>query len=716
MQLTKEINTLRRIFLLLLVSLTIMTGSALIYIYKDTKRDQISDLSNTVHVIKSYYELSFHQWELTLLSVGNRLSEIADAEERICYANAALKIYEDQLLVFGFSDTTGRVLTYARGNAKDTLLNFKDYAATRRSFELALSKEGATVGESYYFSNDLDWILPIRVPIRNEFGDILAVSSFGVNYSTLIAELEAFGFNKSYQIHLKNLDFNTTQLFYPLDEKSYASTLGSDAINYVQLDTVGTFKGVQILSGIDPFSGDENLMASAYIEPMNHQLIVSIPKRLIYESVCNWYSVGFILYLLLLVCSFILYRYLKVSLKKSLIRLKVEQANLKSIFESTSNIIGLFDKNKKLLEYNSAFNETSKMTDDLELSKGMNIISSMKNEEAQTLFSSFMDRTLAGNKVQEEIVYPGPNGDLVFQFNYNPVYDDKKVVGFALFAEDITEIRSYQKQLEEYNKGLENKVEERTAELEEKNEELHAGYKKLQATQQQLIRAEKMASLGILAAGIGHEINNPLNFIKHGAISLKNQLSKDQNKDYSDYFQAIEEGVRRASAIVTGLSHFSRIGDAMNEHFEIHQVLDNSLILLRNRLKSKNIEIKKSYKAAKNTVLGNEGKLHQVFTNIINNAEQAIADKGEIGIYTRNESNKIIVEITDTGSGISKSVIGKIMDPFFTTKDPGEGTGLGLFVCQMIMDEHHADMQVSSRDGVGTSFVLTFDLQSDKSQ
>lgn len=709
MPLTREIRTLRRIFLLLLASLTIMAGSVFIYIFGDAKRDQVSDLTYTAKVIQSYYELSFHQWELSLLSVGNRMMEISDPAERLDYANQALEVYEKELLAFGFADTSGQVLTFTGRRLKDTLPNLRMSEDTRRSFDLTLKKRGISLGESYYFENVADWILPIRVPIRNDQDEIVAVNTSAIDYSSLIAELEAFGFDKTYQIHLKNNDFNTTQLFYPLERNAYQNVLGSDTLDYVDIDTVGVFEGLHIMVGKNPFTREDAMIVCTDIFPVNHRLIISVPGSSVYALIFERFKLGLIVYLVLLGSSFFLYRYLRKNLKTSLSKVRTEQANLKSIFESTSSVIGLFDEKKHLLEFNNAFNHYSVMTDDFPLEKNMDLLSKIKHRESAEVFSKFMDRALAGEKFQEEVSYPGPNGELTFRFTYNPVYDENEIVGFAFFAEDITEIRSYQRQLEEYNKGLEQKVLKRTQELGRKNQELEEGYEKLKTTQQQLIKAEKMASLGILSAGIGHEINNPLNFIKHGAISLKEQLqSNGETVDYDQYFKVIEEGVNRASAIVMGLSHFSRTGEAMDEECDLHQVLDNSLTLLTNRLKAKDIEIIKSYDADPCLIAGNEGKLHQVFTNIITNAEQAILQRGTIKLISRNQQDKVVVEITDTGTGMDKSVLQKITDPFFTTKSPGEGTGLGLFICQMIIDEHDAQMEVSSELGRGTTFLLSF--------
>lgn len=111
-------------------------------------------------------------------------------------------------------------------------------------------------------------------------------------------------------------------------------------------------------------------------------------------------------------------------------------------------------------------------------------------------------------------------------------------------------------------------------------------------------------------------------------------------------------------------------------------------------------------------VTGNEGKLHQVFTNIITNAEQAIETSGVIEIITKNEGNQIITNISDTGMGMTPETIQQITDPFFTTKSPGEGTGLGLFITQMIIDEHEGIMDVYSEKDEGTTFMITLKLRS----
>ncbi|WP_425391098.1 ATP-binding protein [Ekhidna sp.] len=688
--------------------MTTLAGAAFLYILDDAKKDRVNDLTNTAKVIESYYELSFHQWELSLLSLGNRFVEIKDPQERLDYANRALEVYRNELLAFGLAEPGGQVVTFTGRLVNDSLPNLSMSERTRRSFESALRNGGLTLGECYYFENVSDWILPIRVPIKNKEGEILAVNTSAIDYSTMMEELGRFVEGTQYKVHLINNEFNTTQILYPMDLRNYEGVLGSVDLIYKDLDTLEVKDDAYVTSAIDPVTGNDIICASILIDNVDHSLIISIEKSALIFEVLNRFKFVFIVYILLVLASILLYKYLKRNLEKSILNLRTERANLKSIIESTSDLIGLFDNDKNLIEFNRAFNISAKVTDGLKLYKGMDVLKAIKNSEQVESFNQLFDRALSGEKFQLEIIYPSPKGDLTFKATYNPVYRDDKVVGFTLFSEDITEIRSYQKQLEALNKDLENKVQERTKELKEKNKELKKGYDKLQSTQQQLIRAEKMASLGILSAGIGHEINNPLNFIKHGALALKERLVNIEDYDsYDQYFNAIEEGVRRASQIVSGLSHFSRTGEAMDETCDVHEVLQNSLTLLTNRFRNKEIEIRSYFHAENSVIIGNEGKLHQVFTNIITNAEQAIEASGVIEIITKNEKQTIIVEITDDGIGMTKKEVESMTDPFYTTKEPGEGTGLGLFITQMIIDEHGAELDVKSKKGEGTTFIIT---------
>lgn len=241
-----------------------------------------------------------------------------------------------------------------------------------------------------------------------------------------------------------------------------------------------------------------------------------------------------------------------------------------------------------------------------------------------------------------------------------------------------------------------------------KNEQLGNSMRQLQETTQKLIESEKMASLGILSAGVAHEINNPLNFIKGGIEVLENEL-QEKNPDFSPatYIQVIKEGLRRASTIVNSLSHFSRQTEAVDENCDLHAILNNTVVMLQPKLKYKGTVLKE-YDTGVAHILGNEGKLHQAFLNIISNAEHAIDKQGTIKISTKIYKQKITVKISDDGVGISKEHINKISDPFFTTKPVGQGTGLGLAITYKIIKEHRGEIKVSSKIGKGTTFTITF--------
>jgi len=264
---------------------------------------------------------------------------------------------------------------------------------------------------------------------------------------------------------------------------------------------------------------------------------------------------------------------------------------------------------------------------------------------------------------------------------------------------------SQESKLDEKN----NKLLQQKRDLVKLNQQLTEQHETLKKAQRQLIQSEKMASIGFLSAGIGHEINNPLQFIKSGVDGMFLELGKKgyDLESVEPFIGAVNEGVVRASGIVKSLSHFSRQSTKMNEQCSIHGIIDNCLSILHNNIKYK-AEVIKQYHEDDIMIIGNEGKLHQAFLNLLANAEQSIEKNGVIKIWTRVNNRLIQVGIKDNGIGIDDYNISRIHDPFFTTKAPGDGTGLGLAITYQILEEHHGLIDVQSEKGIGTEFIISF--------
>ena len=246
-------------------------------------------------------------------------------------------------------------------------------------------------------------------------------------------------------------------------------------------------------------------------------------------------------------------------------------------------------------------------------------------------------------------------------------------------------------------------------EIEALNEELKNTLENLNSTQQQLIHTEKMASLGIMSAGIGHEINNPLNFIKTGVDLIDQEIKNqklDSNQDLVEYVKIIKEGATRVASITKSLKQISRGGADMDEECDIYSIIDNCVVILNHKIKDR-IEIIRNYGVENFIVKGNSGKLHQAILNLVSNAEQAIDGNGKITFNSYQNGEFYVLTISDNGSGISEEVKEKIMNPFFTTKPPGEGTGLGLSITYGILNEHKGKITFDSVENKGTTFEIS---------
>jgi len=311
------------------------------------------------------------------------------------------------------------------------------------------------------------------------------------------------------------------------------------------------------------------------------------------------------------------------------------------------------------------------------------------------------------------------------------------------------QLKTLTETLEKLNADLERRVSERTAALEHANDKLEADkaeqahlYEKLRETQAQLVQTEKLASLGQLAAGIAHEINNPLSFINSNVICLKDYAESivemidkfeqavedtdlkaelDRQKavyqfdfiyeELPDLINDSIEGVRRVRKIVENLREFSHSGNTEWQEANLNDCVSSTLTIAFNEIKYK-ADLKEALSELPN-IFCIPSQLNQVILNLLVNAAQAIEERGQISIRTYAENDGVVLEIADTGKGMSAEVKAKIFDPFFTTKDIGEGTGLGLSISYGIVQAHRGKIEVESNEGEGTCFKIWLPLTQD---
>ncbi|WP_310345433.1 ATP-binding protein [Rhodoferax saidenbachensis] len=298
------------------------------------------------------------------------------------------------------------------------------------------------------------------------------------------------------------------------------------------------------------------------------------------------------------------------------------------------------------------------------------------------------------------------------------------VIGLVGLARDITE----RKRID--------------AELLNRNKELTEVNAKLFQAQEQLLQSEKMASLGQLAAGVAHEINNPIGFVNSNLGSLQRyveelfqmlsayearegELKAETLADLDKLKQEIDisflrkdvvtllaesmDGMQRVKRIVQDLKNFSHVDESERQWANLERGLDSTLNMARNEIKYK-AEVVKEY-AGIPEIECMPSQLNQVFMNLIVNAAHAIEDHGTITVRTGINQQQVWVEVSDTGSGISKEHLPRIFDPFYTTKPVGKGTGLGLSLSYGIIQRHHGSIDVSSEPGKGSSFRVNLPIK-----
>ncbi len=361
-------------------------------------------------------------------------------------------------------------------------------------------------------------------------------------------------------------------------------------------------------------------------------------------------------------------------------------------------------------------------------------------------------------------------GSLDIRLNSTPLAQAEGINGRLFVVTDISAEVAIQKENDKIIASLGNVIAERTQWLNDNNSKLQAEIEKritienqlrvskkeleetlakLQRTQSQIIQAEKMASIGQLAAGVAHEINNPTAYVssnlntmaeyqeqmtdllnKYGALaaslkaldgdidlppeicdSLKALRRMEEEidlaflrGDFPELIAESREGAERIRKIVADLKDFAHPGDQGYKQADINQGLDSTINIVWNEIKYSS-DLSKDY-ADLPPIKCFPQQINQVFMNLLINAAQAIEKEGLIQVRTRHQDDKVKIQISDNGSGIPEAIQNKIFDPFFTTKDIGKGTGLGLSLAYSIIEKHKGTIEVESQEGQGTTFTI----------
>jgi PAS domain S-box-containing protein len=396
------------------------------------------------------------------------------------------------------------------------------------------------------------------------------------------------------------------------------------------------------------------------------------------------------------------------------------------------DILEINNKTQKILNFNISTFEADKSLETKEFEK---------LKEGKDIKISYEKRIHAGNSKIKWLK--------VFATNLNQT--GQAVYSIAV-VEDITAQKEAELQLLEYRETLEQRVNERTNDLNISNSRLEESNKLLQKqkdelvdalenlknAQAQLIQSEKMASLGLLTAGIAHEINNPVNFINSNLNGLHTLLedlkeliisckaSDSENKKIDNALGSLDEidsisanistGLNRTISIINSLRFFSHSDEREKTPTDIHECIDTTLLMLNNRIKNR-VEISKEYAKLPSVPLF-RGKINQLFMNILANAVDSIENNescqsDKIIIVTSKKDNSIIIEISDTGAGLKNAEhITRIFDPFYTTKQVGKGTGLGLYICANIVKELGGTIEAMPDDKLcGAKFKIVIPVQ-----
>lgn len=417
--------------------------------------------------------------------------------------------------------------------------------------------------------------------------------------------------------------------------------------------------------------------------------------------------------------------------------LREHQEKFRAIFDQTFQFIGILSPTGELLDCNQTALQSLHLTlADLQGQKFWETLWWVDSPEQQALLKQAVQRAAAGEFVRIEVTISTPDGRRYLDFSLKPVFDSHGQIELLIpEGRDITERKLAE---EEARRAL--------AEVNRINSELLVMNRQLEQAQNQVLQSEKMASIGVLAAGVAHEINNPIGFVSSNLSTLENYVGDllaliaayekaevqawqcGSAEDNAGLFSDVEalkqdvdlhflredvisllaeshDGIERVTNIVQNLKDFARISSTDDWAPEdLHAGLESTLQVVWNELKYKCEVVKEYGRLPRVECLLSQ--INQVFMNLLVNAAQAIEGKGVITLRSGVSGEEVWIEVADTGKGIPPEQLKQIFDPFFTTKPVGKGTGLGLSVSYSIIEKHRGRIEVSSEIGKGTTFRL----------
>ena len=422
-------------------------------------------------------------------------------------------------------------------------------------------------------------------------------------------------------------------------------------------------------------------------------------------------------------------------------------SQLRATLESTGNGILVLDWHGKITSMNRLCSTMWRIPEDLLLARDDDAIFAF-------LSGSVLEAELCRSRLQE-VVDRNEAKDLfrlhdgrVFECKSRPQYLGERIIGRVFGYTDITERQLAEEALRQSRDQLEERVLERTADLQRANATLQTEkarqeelINKLGEAQSQLLQSEKMASIGVLAAGVAHEINNPVGFVNSNLGTLQrysqnmfslldayeareaslspaerqaiNQLKEEVDaaylrEDFGNLLAESLEGLDRVKRIVKDMKDFSHVDGGGLQHANLENGLDSTLNVVWNEIKYK-AEVIKEYGLIP-SIECFPSQLNQVFMNLLINAAHAIEERGCITVRTGHDEKHVWIEVEDTGKGIAPGHLSRIFEPFFTTKPVGQGTGLGLSLSYGIVQKHGGLIEVRSEQGTGTVFKVVLPL------